>query len=127
MLSLARCARRQYSVRGANIANQIHASLSNKEYVIAGVKIMSGSSDPDNAAIAGKVGGNATTHWVAITGMSQEWSQGTGGYRSESPHSPWDWVRIFNPFDNQTEYYYWGDFIDAWNRAGQMTVVVGGG
>jgi len=110
---------------GSNIANQIHTSLSRNEYIIAGVKIMSGSSYPSAAAIAGKVGGNAVTHWVVITGMSQEWKQGSKGYISESPFSPWNWVRILNPFDNQTEYYHWGDFYDAWYRAGKMTVAVG--
>jgi hypothetical protein len=57
------------------------------------------------------VGGNKVEHWVLITGISQQWE-------ATDRYSPWNWVRIFNPFDNDTEYYWWKDFRDSWGFEG---------
>jgi len=54
--------------------------------------------------------GSKICHWVVITGTSR---QGDAS-RSESY---WNWVRIYNPFDNTTEYYRWEDFRAAWHAA----------
>ncbi len=108
-----------------NLPNQMYDWLSQGKFAIAGVRIISGSSRPESAEIAGKVGGGrgSPTHWVVITGMSKEWSwsQETA-YINDN--SQWNWVRIYNPFDNQTEYYHWEDFMQAWDNAGGMTVVL---
>jgi len=47
-------------------------------------------------------------HWVIITGMTYQWDS---GYNEGV--SPWNWIRIYNPFDSQTEYYWWPDFVYA--------------
>jgi RHS repeat-associated protein len=49
-------------------------------------------------------------HWVIITEVSREWN-------SADHFSPWNWVRIFNPFDNETEYYWWDDFGKSWKQS----------
>jgi RHS repeat-associated protein len=54
-------------------------------------------------------GGLQIRHWVLITGISEQWD-----YTNDS--SEWNWVRIYNPFDNRTEYYWWEDFRNAWNQ-----------
>lgn len=107
------------------LANQIHDWLSQGKFAVPAVTIMSGSSDPTLADLAGKVGPGVPTHWVAITGMSNEWSKSSGKYLNDD--SPWNWVRIYNPFDNQTEYYYWKDFEFAWSLAQNMMVLVSPG
>jgi hypothetical protein len=48
-------------------------------------------------------------HWVVITGVSDQWKNET------SDLSPWKWIRIFNPYQGQTEYYWWGDFMSSWD------------
>jgi len=50
-----------------------------------------------------------TDHWVVITGLSREWRP--------PEDSILNWVRIFNPFTNGTEYYPWGTFEDAWEAS----------
>jgi len=76
------------------------------------VNIRSGNSHPigDPDGINGQLdtkGGIA--HWVLITGVSMQW-------RTDDK-SPYNWVRIFNPFDNQVEYYWWEDFRSAWRTS----------
>jgi hypothetical protein len=44
---------------------------------------------------------------VVITGFTEDW-------RSEP--SLWNWVRIYNPFTNATEYYPWASFHEAWRK-----------
>jgi hypothetical protein len=48
-------------------------------------------------------------HWVVITGVS-------AGQHHDDRVSMWNWVRIVNPFDNQTEYYMWWEVLDAWRE-----------
>ncbi len=43
-------------------------------------------------------------HWVGITGLTQEWGRG----------KPWQWIRIFNPYDNREEYYSAPYFYKNW-------------
>jgi RHS repeat-associated protein len=66
--------------------------------------------------------GEFTGHWIDITGISSDWgaqSELIGDYQGRDAISPWKWLRIYNPFDNETEYYWWGDlaqktFIDGY-------------
>jgi RHS repeat-associated protein len=54
-------------------------------------------------------------HWVIITGISQEWRSDSADVASNyQKTSGWNWLRIYNPFGNQTEYYWWADILDAW-------------
>ena len=48
-------------------------------------------------------------HWVVLTGLSSPWS----------PHSDssLNWVRLNNPFNNQVEYYPWGEFDQSLRAA----------
>jgi RHS repeat-associated protein len=56
-----------------------------------------------------------TAHWILATGLSAEWERGT----------PWQWVRLNNPFDNQVEYYPWETFEDSFveESTGNMVYV----
>ncbi|HNQ93632.1 MAG TPA: hypothetical protein PKH47_03050 [Anaerolineales bacterium] len=77
--------------------------------------IFKGSASEDIDPISGadrsgmvSESGNDIGHWILITGISAQWE-----YRK---NSPWNWIRIANPFDNQTEYYWWNDFQLAWEE-----------
>lgn len=55
----------------------------------------------------GRLGGsNITYHWSAVTGLSAEWSKGP----------LWEWVSIYNPFNNQMEYYQSDKFHENWHQ-----------
>ena len=73
------------------------------------VEIVSGSQHTE---MGGKIGISnrvpPIVHWVVITGMSEQWDANRSG-------SPFNWVRIYNPFDNQVEYYSWADFESTWS------------
>lgn len=60
-------------------------------------------------------------HWVAITGISNQWNM-TPTRKHE--FSPWNWVRVYNPYDNQPEYYWFGDFKPAWDVGGYAMIPV---
>lgn len=106
-------------------ANLIYQLLSERKHPIAGVEIKYGNQSNEES---GKI--QATnrpkafkiTHWVVISGVSNQWSKTNRFLNNDD--SPWNWVRVFNPFDNQTEYYWWGDFREAWDAAGGMLSVV---
>jgi len=76
-------------------------------------EIMSGSSSKEiggQVGMTGGIGDIIIRHWVVITDVSRQWEY-------SDPKSLRNWVRIFNPFDNVTEYYYWEDFRNAWRHA----------
>jgi hypothetical protein len=84
--------------------------LQNGTYVLPLVQIISGSSrNRDGGRVGRTPTGHAIAHWVVITGMSAQWDY-------SDADSPLNWIRVFNPFDNQVEYYLWTDFQDAWER-----------
>jgi RHS repeat-associated protein len=78
--------------------------LTQQSYFIAGVKV-GGST--------GKLNNGNASHWIVISGVSNEWNRTWEG-NGYSYESPWRWIRIYNPFDNDTEYYTWNDFRRAW-------------
>jgi len=91
------------------LAGQVRRWLSTgRIFLIAGTRA-NGSTGRlyDNI---GRVG-----HWVVITGFSKQWEI-----------NPWDspqnWVRIYNPFDNDIEYYPWRYFSESWYRDGFQMV-----
>ena len=95
-------------------------------YVVPLVNIQAGFADPVQGGRVGVGGIDPTPHWVVITGVSAEWRPNEG--------SPYNWVRIFNPFSNGTEYYRWlieegrgrrGGFVEAWRQqTASLTSVV---
>jgi hypothetical protein len=94
--------------------NYISASFGNSTLIAPIVNIVSGNKNLTNPPpdVNGKLGiTGGINHWVLITGISTRWQRG-------DQRSPYNWVRIFNPFDNQTEYYWWLDFSAAWNKPG---------
>jgi RHS repeat-associated protein len=64
---------------------------------------------------------NSTRHWGVIVGTSQQWSNYSR--TEEAGATPWQWVKVFNPFDNEMEYYWWGDFKNSWlsDKNGNLT------
>ena len=95
--------------------------LTSNAYVIAQVQIRSGSRFDDRGGDV--LASGQVDHWVATTGYSSRWS--------DAEDSIWNWVRIFNPFTNWTEYYQWyseerlgqqlraSGFREAWRLAGR--------
>jgi hypothetical protein len=75
-----------------------------------------------------RIGGSVGTigHWVIITGMSTHWEDSTQypSIHHSRDGSKWNWIRIFNPFDNHVEYYWWGDFLPAWLARGLYNTVL---
>jgi len=96
------------------IAHNVRRWLPNR-YVIAGININGNTGQLRNGLAGGGFANDGASHWVVITGISNEWDR--PGCRANG-HSRWKWVRVYNPFDNQTEYYWWGDFENSWRTDG---------
>lgn len=65
--------------------------------------------------------GSFTNHWIVITGISNSWIYGTdqiSDKQSRDRTSPYNWLRVYNPFDNETEYYWWRDLMEPSNGRG---------
>jgi RHS repeat-associated protein len=93
----------------SRVMNQVTQWLTSSRLIIVGVK-------------ANGSGGKVLTeggieHWVVLTGISQ--NQQHTDWESE-----WNWARIYNPFDNETEYYPWKDLRQSWSKGGNMLVLV---
>jgi RHS repeat-associated protein len=103
----------------AMVANLNRSSVNTgKAYWIVGIKA-SGSSgqlrkgwDWEGDKYTGKFEGGGTSHWVVITGFSTEWNLRSDSSSGEP--STWKWVRVYNPFGNRVEYYWWGDIRSSW-------------
>lgn len=83
-----------------------------REYVIAGIRVNGTSGQLRNGYSMKNVDrtfaySGGAKHWVVITGISNQWE-------INKDLSPWNWIRIYNPFNNQTEYYWWEDFQRSW-------------
>lgn len=85
--------------KDANLPLRINRHLTLGDYILPLVWIKSGKSDSAVGGWVG-VGGDNVDHWVVITGMSRQWRLGEEG-------SIWNWLRVYNPFTNMTEYYGW--------------------
>lgn len=108
--------------------NILRDNLSSSTVVMAGVEINNGGkiissgtakarleawaeylNDPDkdpNKRPQGICDKGVICHWVVVTGISQQW-------RETDVYSKWNWVRVYNPFDDQTEYYWYKDFYES--------------
>ncbi len=119
--------------KGATInafADILRSSLSSSTVIMAGVEINSGgkiiSSGTAKARLAAVIeymknkdtkqgkkmkqpqalcGNGVICHWVVVTGISQQWQ--------DNNQSEWNWVRVYNPFDDETEYYWYPDFYTS--------------
>jgi hypothetical protein len=96
-------------VENSNLIQKLRNSL-NGSYLISGIRVNGSTGQLRNGARMAAAPnrpfamGGAAKHWVVITGVSNEWGVGRD----------WRWIRIYNPFGNQTEYYWWGDFQKSW-------------
>jgi RHS repeat-associated protein len=92
--------------------------LASAKYPLFVVRIACGDGGIMRCGRIGK-GAKLIQHWVVVTGISANWDE-------EWWSSNKDWVRIFNPFDNQTEYYTYEDFkwgITSTNGGGPMLLM----
>ena len=99
---------------------QLARWLSNSYYLMAGVEIVSGSSWVEYGGFVGKTtrpSDQRISHWVVITGMSLLWDK-------ENLESGKNWIRIYNSFDNATEYYWGKQFINAFYRGGGFYTLI---
>jgi RHS repeat-associated protein len=99
----------------SQLPNYLAYRIASGNLIVSAVTIKHGGSKYGGQVNpSGEIG-----HWVMITGISREW-------KNSDEYSAWNWVRIFNPFDNETEYYWWGDFGPAWgkNTTNQYTVLL---
>jgi RHS repeat-associated protein len=87
--------------------------LSQADVFLRGVLIAGSYAIPGVAisGYSGKIGQGTAAHWVVISGMSEEWDLGP----------EWQWVRIYNPFNHQEEYYMWELFLDNWGRGAEWS------
>ena len=95
----------------------IRKELSLGHYPIPGVRI-SGTFREEKG---GRIGAGDAYHWVDVSGLSADYQWNNG--------SVWQWIRIYNPFDNQTEYYRWDVFFNSWylyptNPKGREVVII---
>jgi RHS repeat-associated protein len=93
---------RQY---GRHMKNLIQGWLDSNEFAIAGV-VADGTT---GNLITDMESSNDTEHWVVISGISSEFSE-------TNITDTNNWIRIYNPFNNQTEYYTGNEFLSSWNN-----------
>jgi len=84
------------------------------QFVIAGVLIQGSSHQLNSGKILLE---NGNEHWLVISGISTPWDP-------TSFNSDRNWVRVFNPFDNETEYYPWYYFRESWEDDGNIMALV---
>jgi DNA segregation ATPase FtsK/SpoIIIE-like protein len=85
------------SISDADAHKKLRDTLSRHHFPIPGVNI---------SGTTGIIGHGSFLHWLVVTGLSAEyqWNQGES----------WRWVRVYNPFNNQNEFYMWERFKKAW-------------
>jgi len=81
----------------------LRRTIAQQKYPLVLLDIV-GSSTPDNRGMLVPAGRGAR-HWLVVTGLTSwsQWMQGT----------QYHWVRVANPFENETEYYPWDTFIGS--------------
>ena len=99
-----------YTVRGITSGLEyqfLRANLSRNRYPIVNTVIQGELG----YQYAGLVGHGISPHWILVTGLSSQWQFG----------EEWQWVRIYNPYNHQIEYYQWSYFLDNWGRGTEWT------
>ena len=124
-------AEKAYPAENDQLGSWVHDQLQSGYALLSMVYIMGGNrgyKDINNidasqnraANVNGRVGGSGKIeHWVVITGISNQWKNTYNpgaGQVIDYPNSPWNWVRVYNPFMNANQYYWWGDFLPAWTK-----------
>jgi len=108
----------QWNTKPGEVYNLFHDWLDNQQYTIAGVEIVDGSrSHPRGGWVGDTDNATKIVHWVVLTGISSE-------FDTTNAYSPTNWVRVYNPFDNSTEYYWYPQFMEAWVEGGNMSLTV---
>ncbi len=97
--------------------------LHNGPYYIVGININGDTGQLRNGSSQKFSSETDVMHWVVINGFSRNWDF------KWSPdvnwkESPMQWVRIYNPFDDDLEYYWWSDFKNSWLENGKTYVSV---
>jgi len=113
---------RQDKIRA--IENTMQSWFSNQSFPIVGVWI-----DSNGMVKTPYSGGGRISHWVVLTGISNQYRFDDGKPMLYSGNEPikkwnWRWVRVYNPFDNQTEYYPFQYFLESWVADGNMGVML---
>ena len=103
----------KYNTFKIRTPNDLAIILGNGDHLIAGVKINGNEGNLTHGLI--KNGSGSADHWIVITGISAQWSDEP--YENKVKRST-NWIRIYNPFDNKSEYYWWGDFWRSWTSSG---------
>ncbi len=103
--------------------SQIKRVITTNGYIIVGNQVDRSIGELRSGWPEGKFGStnNVTSHFMVITGYSVQWNE-SAHFGDDVAASPWQWVRVYNPFDNQTEYYWWEDFWLSWKNDGQSYV-----
>lgn len=89
---------RKYAL-GADLGITIKTRLLQHQYMIVGVVL-----DPENGRLKTVHKEGYADHWVVVTGISKQ-------YIKWGNTSSKNWVRIFDPYRNQTMYYWYSDFL----------------
>lgn len=84
---------------GADLGITIKTRLLQHQYMIVGVVL-----DPENGRLKTVHKEGYADHWVVVTGISKQ-------YIKWGNTSSKNWVRIFDPYRNQTMYYWYSDFL----------------
>ena len=91
-------------------------------YIRAGLKVRGGSGQLPNG-LGSKFAPSGISHFVVINVTSAQWNLPDSS-SSGLPELKWKWVRVFNPFDNDTEYYSWGDLKSSWEAENSQYIYV---
>ena len=111
----------QWRTEPGKVRDLVRGWLEANQFSIAGVETVNGSSGSERG---GWVGDTARPnririlHWVVIAGISLQFDR-------QNAMSRWNWFRIYNPFDNQTEYSWFPHFMQAREAGGNFSVVAG--
>jgi hypothetical protein len=103
--------------RFEELPNDLHNWLASSSYPIMSVEIQCGGASKN----CGRIGdsGSDIKHWIVVTGITSDWD-------ADNSYSDHNWIRIYNPFDNQIEYYTYEDFqwgISTYHGGGMMTLM----
>ncbi|MGD1996839.1 MAG: hypothetical protein PVH62_08710 [Anaerolineae bacterium] len=92
---------------GSVDAQTLRSAIREGSYPVALVEIDGGDNRLLTADEAKGV--HTVSHWVVVTGMSDagQWSAG----------KRWQWVQVYNPYDDDLEYYTWEHFQSSLSAA----------
>ena len=92
-----------------NLSNYFRSSIQYGHNFVVLTKLSSGIGYPTLHNRSG------IDHWVVLNAMSGEWDM-------NDEFSPWNWVKINNPFNNRFEYYPWKYFKESMVSSGNILI-----